>query len=225
MGALASKDQGGNRGIAPSFSYSSRDLPGHKTLKVRQPGQNTLNEISHRNLKEELLLKEQKAKRKRLREEDEDSDEEPMKKPKLQEIDYSLDADDSDEDSDDNDPNSDSNDEDDDSDDSSEDEDEDEIRRELAKIKAERAAAQAQKIQEKEEANEISEHERALRQNPLLWQERAAEAGSDYSLEKKWYEDVVFKNQARDQPKHQKRFINDTVRNDFHRKFLNKYVN
>merc|ERR1712137_1181648 len=204
--ALASKDQGGNRAIAPSFSYSSRDLPGHKTLKVRQPGQNTLDEISQRNLKEELLLKEQKAKRKRLREDGEDSDEEPTKKPKLLEIDYSLDADDSESDN-------------------NSDDDEDEIRRELAKIKAERAAAQAQQLQEDEEAKQVSEHEQALRQNPLLWQENNSGAVvADYSLEKKWYEDVVFKNQARDQPKHQKRFINDTVRNDFHRKFLSKYV-
>ena len=136
--ALASKDQGGNRAIAPSFSYSSRDLPGHKTLKVRQPGQNTLDEISQRNLKEELLLKEQKAKRKRLREDGEDSDEEPTKKPKLLEIDYSLDADDSESDNSSDESDSDS--------DSDSDDDEDEIRRELAKIKAERAAAQAQKV-------------------------------------------------------------------------------
>jgi len=34
----------------------------------------------------------------------------------------------------------------------------------------------------------------------------------------------VFKNQSRDEPKYEKRFINDTTRNDFHRKFLDKYV-
>merc|ERR1712124_100590 len=137
-------------------------------------------------------------------------DEQPLKKQKTLEIDYSIDADDSD----DEDSSSDSSD------------DEDEIRKELAKIKAERAALQRQKEQENEEANKISENERILRDNPLLWQEQnnGNEVDGDYSLEKKWYEDVVFKNQARDQPKHKKRFINDTVRNDFHCKFLNKYV-
>jgi protein CWC15 len=40
----------------------------------------------------------------------------------------------------------------------------------------------------------------------------------------RWDDDVVFKNQARGEPKPAKRFINDTIRNDFHRKFLNKYM-
>ena len=40
----------------------------------------------------------------------------------------------------------------------------------------------------------------------------------------RWYDDVVFKNQTKDEPKPVKRFINDTTRNDFHKKFLNKYV-
>ena len=40
----------------------------------------------------------------------------------------------------------------------------------------------------------------------------------------RWDDDVVFKNQARDEPVAKKRFINDTIRNDFHRKFLSKYI-
>jgi len=200
-------------------AIASKDLPSHRALKVRQPGQNTLDEISRRNLKEELFAKEQLAKRKRIEDiGDDEEDEQPLKKQKTLEIDYSIDADDSDDES------SDDSDDEDSSSDSSD--DEDEIRKELAKIKAERAALQRQKEQENEEANKISENERILRDNPLLWQEQnnGNEVDGDYSLEKKWYEDVVFKNQARDQPKHKKRFINDTVRNDFHRKFLNKYV-
>ncbi|GFH29268.1 protein CWC15 [Haematococcus lacustris] len=39
-----------------------------------------------------------------------------------------------------------------------------------------------------------------------------------------WDEDVVFKNQARNEPKAQKRFINDTIRNDFHKRFLQRYI-
>jgi protein CWC15 len=209
--ALASRDQGGNRAIAPSFSYSSRDLPGHKVLKVRQPGQNTLDEINQRNLKEELLLKESVAKRKRLREDqDEDlEDEEPLKKQKPLAIDYSVDADDSaSEDEGDSEDSS-----------SSESDDEDEIRKELEKIKAERAAQVAQKAHEEGQIAQQGQRDAAMRQNPLLSSDQ-----EDYSLSKKWYEDVVFKNQTRNQPKQEKRFVNDTVRNDFHRKFLNKYV-
>lgn len=32
------------------------------------------------------------------------------------------------------------------------------------------------------------------------------------------------RNQTRGEPKAQKRFINDTIRNDFHRRFLERYV-
>lgn len=40
----------------------------------------------------------------------------------------------------------------------------------------------------------------------------------------RWDDDVVFKNQARGETKKAKRFINDTIRSDFHRKFLHKYM-
>ena len=40
----------------------------------------------------------------------------------------------------------------------------------------------------------------------------------------RWDDDVVFKNQARGEMKAPKRFINDTIRNDFHRKFLHRYM-
>ena len=41
---------------------------------------------------------------------------------------------------------------------------------------------------------------------------------------RRWNEDVVFRNQAKGEPKPKKRFINDTVRNDFHKRFLNKFI-
>lgn len=43
-------------------------------------------------------------------------------------------------------------------------------------------------------------------------------------LKRKWNDDVVFKNQSRDEPSRRAEFINDTIRNDFHRSFLKKYV-
>merc|ERR1719229_651986 len=42
-----------------------------------------------------------------------------------------------------------------------------------------------------------------------------------YSLKRHWTEDTVFKNQAV-APTKKKRFINDPVRNDFHKRFMNK---
>jgi protein CWC15 len=35
---------------------------------------------------------------------------------------------------------------------------------------------------------------------------------------------VVFKNQSRKEEQVRKRFINDPTRNDFHKRFLEKYV-
>lgn len=43
--------------------------------------------------------------------------------------------------------------------------------------------------------------------NPLL---QRGEPG--FSLKRRWDDDVVFKNQSRDEPKPQKKFINDTIR-------------
>lgn len=54
--------------------------------------------------------------------------------------------------------------------------------------------------------------------NPLLNQ------NSSFQVKRRWDDDVVFKNQARGEPKTQKRFINDTIRNDFHKRFLTRYI-
>ena len=104
------------------------------------------------------------------------------------------------------------------SDSSDEDDDDDEaaLQAELAKIRAERAAAQAQKEAEQAAQEEEEQEEAALLGNPLL-QEPS-------NKRRRWNDDVVFRNQAKDEPKAKKRFINDTVRNDFHKRFLNKFI-
>jgi protein CWC15 len=66
---------------------------------------------------------------------------------------------------------------------------------------------------------EAKMEEAALIGNPLL----AAEAASG-KMKRRWNDDVVFRNQAKGEPETKKRFINDTVRNDFHKRFLNKFV-
>jgi protein CWC15 len=62
--------------------------------------------------------------------------------------------------------------------------------------------------------------EAALIGNPLL----ASEGGVSGMMKRRWNDDVVFRNQAKGEPEAKKRFINDTVRNDFHKRFLNKFV-
>ena len=64
--------------------------------------------------------------------------------------------------------------------------------------------------------------EAALIGNPLL---AGAGEGSSGKLKRRWNDDVVFRNQAKGESESfKKRFINDTVRNDFHKRFLNKFL-
>jgi protein CWC15 len=59
--------------------------------------------------------------------------------------------------------------------------------------------------------------------NPLLALSTADVAAG--RIKRKWNDDVVFRNQARGESAGmKKRFINDTVRNDFHRRFLDKFI-
>jgi protein CWC15 len=107
--------------------------------------------------------------------------------------------------------------------DSSESEDEDDtaaLYAELAKIKAERAAEKARQEAESEAKNRDEKDRVMATGNPLL-----NSGPKDFNVKRRWDDDVIFKNQSRgvdDKPKN--RFVNDMLRSDFHRKFLNKYV-
>ena len=152
--------------------------------------------------------------------------------------------DDSDVEDDDDDENSDldaPDDDDDDDQDSDEDDDDDEealLQAELAKIRAEREAKK-QEQEAKEAVMEMQVAEQAaMIGNPLLNFHKNNDAASVVSgmtnttssvgggrLKRRWNDDIVFRNQAKTEPKQQtKRFINDTVRNDFHKRFLNKFM-
>ncbi|KAF9155954.1 hypothetical protein DFQ27_009101 [Actinomortierella ambigua] len=111
--------------------------------------------------------------------------------------------------------------------DDDDDEDEDdtaELLRELEKIKRERAEEKERQERQEREQAEREREAQAAAGNPLL------DLGSDgkpkdFTVKRRWDDDVIFKNQARgidDKPK--KRFVNDTLRSDFHRKFMSKYV-
>ena len=111
------------------------------------------------------------------------------------------------------------------SDDESDEDEEDLLQAELAKIRAEREKAKA-KVAAEEAAEEQSRmEEAALIGNPLLnGSSTGGNAGSG-KLKRRWNDDVVFRNQAKGEPdQNKKRFINDTVRNDFHKRFLNKFI-
>lgn len=98
------------------------------------------------------------------------------------------------------------------------DDDEAELLRELDRIKKEREVDEAKRRDEEERKLAQIRREEIMSGNPLL------ESAPGYSLRKKWTEDTVFRNQSRGEQKPRVRFINDTVRSDFHRKFLSRYV-
>lgn len=103
---------------------------------------------------------------------------------------------------------------------SEDDDDEAELLKELEKIRKQREEEQ-KRLQKEQQERELEQKTREiLSSNPLL-----AKGEGDFTIKKKWYEDTVFKNQARvEERQSKKRFINDTLRNDFHIKFLKKYV-
>lgn len=211
----------GNMIVANSHRISNRDAAKMTKLKTREVGQSGIDErSSKKQYREELEAKEQKAKDeregKKVEKKDTKLDELPgrledLRRQPAEENPFPEDADDdlnqeSDKDSGDD-------------DDDDDEEETEELMRELAKIKKER-----QEEEEKLKAQQAKQDDRAKRDeiykgNPLL-----AAATGDLSLKRKWDDDTVFKNQARTAPVQKMRYINDAVRSDFHKKFLNKYV-
>lgn len=105
----------------------------------------------------------------------------------------------------------------------SDDDDMAELERELEKIRRERKEEQERQQKEREEADRAQEDREIMMANPLLAEASNAESG-DFTVRRKWWEESVFRNQAKAEPQYKKRFINDTLRNDFHKRFLNKFI-
>ncbi|KAK4123479.1 Cwf15/Cwc15 cell cycle control protein [Parathielavia appendiculata] len=229
-------------------AYHQRLLPAYTKLKFRQPGQGGDADRATRDLRAELEAAEAEhyAKLKgapipgttsdepsersptnkrplRIANGNEEEDADAKRRRILAET-RDIDADDDDHGED---PKSGSGSEDesgsgsDDSDDS-EDESEDEnaeLMRELERVRRERM----ERREREERARQAAEQEAREREialgNPLLNK-------PDFNIKRRWDDDVVFKNQARgteDKGK-RKEFINDLLRSDFHKRFMNKYV-
>lgn len=66
--------------------------------------------------------------------------------------------------------------------------------------------------------------ENILSGNPLL-NYTSTQQKNDLKIKRRWDDDVVFKNCARSEPdKKGPAFINDSLRSDFHKKFMEKYI-
>lgn len=235
--AVASANQGGYRYHAPRNQFSARDLTAHTKLKTRQVGQNAPEEIALRDLERELELKEQNNR---------DLHQLELKRQGLLAfkpgkdglqgkhttngdsgggndpggtdggIDWSQfdDSDDEDEDTSDSDA---------DSDDESSD-DEAALMAEWAKIRAEKEAKQAAVAEQEAEDQSRADTEAAIASNPLLSTSQQQQEQPRAQLKRRWDDDLVFKNQSQNVVKARKRFINDSIRSDFHKKFLYRYV-
>jgi protein CWC15 len=223
--AVGGKNQAGNpTRYTPIHAVSGKDLPAQLTLKKRGAGQDTKGEIGQRDLKAELeererLHLEKIGKAPKLAP--------PRPAPQLAAPDAGGggpgagegddrgsaaqydDKDDSD--SDDSDSDSD--------DDSDDEEDTAELLRELEKIKKEKALEQQRQEEEARAEQEQQQQTAVMTGNPLL---HSADEG--FKVKRRWDDDVVFRHQTRGEPQAKKRFVNDAIRNDFHKKFLARYV-
>nr|CAG4644457.1 EOG090X0IT3 [Lepidurus arcticus] len=213
---------------ALSKQYSSRDLPGHNKLKYRDLGQGTTDEVRGRDFRRELddrertvTGKDKRHDRERGERDRSDRDRsgravETSSREKKTRVEQAapanLDADEA--------ADEDSEDEDDDEDDTAE------LMAELQRIKQERAAEQAKREMEKRQEEERIRTDNILKGNPLLnYASSAAAAKADMRVKRRWDEDVVFKNCSRAEPeKKARQFINDTLRSEFHKKFMEKYI-
>ncbi|CAG9985676.1 unnamed protein product [Clonostachys byssicola] len=226
--------------LGPAFH--TRQLPAHTQLKFRKAGQGGVgdgeDELSQTDLAAELLAAEAAHFNKKnggapaADEDDEDAEhatlaglkrphqiegkggedgEEDLeaKRRRILAETREMDADDDDDSAED---------EDDDSDDSDDDDEDAELQRELERVRREREEKKRKEEEAKaKEEEEARERDIALG-NPLLNKQ-------DFTMKRRWDDDVVFKNQARGtEDKGKKEFVNDMIRSDFHRRFMSKYV-
>jgi len=105
---------------------------------------------------------------------------------------------------------------------------------ELERIRSERAAARRRDEAAAAVRDEVRRRDEAAAANPLLGDVRgdggggggggaSASASGGASLKRRWHEETPFSHQAQDAPRAGQRFVNDTVRSDFHRRFLDRY--
>jgi len=104
---------------------------------------------------------------------------------------------------------------------------------ELLKIKQERLQETARRETEKKREDERIRMENILSGNPLINYEpgtavsaigRTSANAGDLKVKRRWDDDVVFKNCARSAPEKKTHFVNDALRSDFHKKFMDKYI-
>jgi protein CWC15 len=52
----------------------------------------------------------------------------------------------------------------------------------------------------------------------------SAGKAQDFGVQRRWDDDVIFKNQAAPRSSGSQGFVNDLSRSEFHKKFMNRYI-
>ena len=105
-----------------------------------------------------------------------------------------------------------------------EDDDTEALMAELNRIKQERASEAARQEAERKARDEKIRVENILKGNPLLATNTKVVAADEFKVKRRWDDDVVFKNCAKMDDGKKKDYVNDTLRSEFHRKFMDRYV-
>eukprot|EP00736_Rhodelphis_marinus_P014391 Rmarinus@m.6944 len=192
-----------------SRMYSARDQPGQLKMKTRRDVD------KDRDLKEDLKSRERSHFEKTGKDMGELESSHKKQPQSIDDLPPDIDADDED----DVDVNPDA-----DSDASDDEDDEAELMAELERIKQERHEEEVREEIKKKAEETKAKHEQMMTGNPLLNLGDQGGANPSFAVKRKWNEDVVFRNQSRSEPEEKKRFINDPLRNDFHKRFLKKYI-
>ncbi|KEG01597.1 hypothetical protein YYE_03695 [Plasmodium vinckei vinckei] len=252
--AIGGENQGGNRKVGQTAKVCSRDLPGHTKMKMRDLSdytedkeiiKNNLIELENKSSGREgnnnndgnkLLAIENIKKLTNCDytnpfpedEDDEIQDDwkgnKMKKKKKGKNNNYHEQSDNISDDNsnmEDSDTNSDDDDESDEMDDES-DEEEKELMRELENLKREKL----EKLKREKEEEELMKNKKnnVLTNNPLInLEDSDNEEFEKQQKKRKWTDEAIFRNTCEKKTK-TNTFINDTVRTEFHKKFLFKYI-
>ena len=190
--------------MAPTFQYSSRDLKYHEKLKLRRPEDTVLavnfgtvgNAATDADADVDMDLVQLITKDSETTA-DKDQGDVP---PHIETAEAAKDGKDGKDDTDDE-------------QDEDDEDDTEALLRELEKIKKERETEREQRA--------LEELAKAVKGNPLT----RPDAKSSFLVKRRWDDDTVFKNQASSSSSNKPRsFINDTLRSDFHRKFMKRYI-
>ena len=99
---------------------------------------------------------------------------------------------------------------------------EDKVKEEEEKIKQEIKSEETSESSEDDEEDLRKDLEECEDEDSS--EDSKEEIKQEVTIKRKWFDDTVFKNQCKDEKKHEKRCINDTLRNDYHLDFLDRVV-